>query len=165
MIIAEEKDDGTAVEMIDEGDTGIGTDLGATGGQKVGATVKETGARPKEKGLGTSTTEKKDKKKGKDDRQMDTVKSTDPDTTDTIRDDDLHTVETIETETEVEETESIEEMPVEAKGDDSGPRRSQKDRKVPQRLGLYYTHQITNRPVDRRLQTLQMLLGTGILMN
>ena len=127
MIIAEEKDDGTAVKMIDEGDTGIGTDLGATGGQKIGATVKETGlgARPKENDLGTATTEKKDKKKGKDDRQMDTVKSRDPDTTDTIRDDDLHTVETIETETKVEETESIEEMPVEAKGADSGPRRSQ----------------------------------------
>ena len=50
--IADEKDDGTAVVMLDESDTGIGTDLGATGGQKkVGATVKETdkGARPKEK--------------------------------------------------------------------------------------------------------------------
>ena len=31
------------------------------------------------------------------------------------------------------------------------------------RLELYYTHQIMSRPVDRRLQTLQMLLGSGVL--
>ena len=49
--IAEKKDDGTAVEMTDEGDIGIKTDLGATCGQKVGATVKEIGlgARPKKR--------------------------------------------------------------------------------------------------------------------
>ena len=136
LIIAEEKDDGTAVEMLDERDIGIGTDDRCyrwTEGWSY-CKVKEIGlgARPKEKGLRTATTEKKDKNKGKDDRHMDTVKSTDPDTTDTIKDDDLHTIETIETETEVEETESIEEMPVEAKGADSGPRRSQRNRKVPQ---------------------------------
>ena len=50
-----------------------------------------------------------------------------------------------------------------AKSADSELRRSQRDREVPQRLGLYYTHQITNRPVDRRLQTLQTLIGSGIL--
>ena len=52
--IAEEKDNGTAVVTLDESETGIGTDLGATGGQKkLGATVKEIGlgTRPKEKSL------------------------------------------------------------------------------------------------------------------
>ena len=50
--ICEEKYDWTAVVMQDESETGIGTDLGATGEKKKdGATVKETGlgTRPKEK--------------------------------------------------------------------------------------------------------------------
>ena len=93
--IAQEKDDGTAVVMLDESETGIETDLGATGGQKkLGATVKETGlgTRPKEKkNIETPATEKKDKK-GKIGRKMDTVKTTDPVTIE-VTDDDLHTVE------------------------------------------------------------------------
>ena len=68
----------------------------------------------------------------------------------------------IEADKEAEEPESTEVIP-EAKGADRGIRPSQRHRKVPQRLGLYYTHQITNRPVDRRLQTLQTLIGSGIL--
>ena len=162
--IAEEKDDGTAVVMLDEIETGIGTDLGAFGGQKkLGATVKEIGlgTRPKEKIIETAATELKDKKKGKIGRKMDTVKTTDPVTIE-VTDDDLHTVEVIEADKEAEEPDSTEVIP-EAKGADRGLRRSQRDRKVPQRLGLYYTHQITNRPVDRRLQTLQTLIGSGIL--
>ena len=58
--IAEEKDDGTAVVILDESETGIGTDLGATGGQrKLWANVKETGlgTRPKEKIIETAATE------------------------------------------------------------------------------------------------------------
>ena len=92
---------------------------------------------------------------------MDTVKTTDPVTIE-VTDDDLHTVEVIEADEEAEEPEPTEVIP-EAKGADRGLRRSQRDRKVPQRLGLYYTHQITNRPVDRRLQTLQTLIGSSIL--
>ena len=92
---------------------------------------------------------------------MDTVKTTDPVTIE-VTDNDLHTVEVIEADKEAEEPESTEVIP-EAKGADSGLRRSQRDRKVPQQLGLYYTHQIANRPVDRRLQTLQTLIGSGIL--
>ena len=162
--IADEKDAGTEVVMLDESETGIGTDLGATGGQKkLGATLKETGlgTRPKEKIIETAATELKDKTKGKVGRKMDAVKTTDPVTIE-VTDDDLHTVEVIEADEEAEEPESTEVIP-EAKGADRGLMRSQRDRKVPQRLGLYYTHQITNRPVDRRLQTLQTLIGSGIL--
>lgn len=43
------------------------------------------------------------------------------------------------------------------------PRRSQRDRKPPKRFESYYMHQITSRPLDRRLQALQKLLGSGIL--
>ena len=162
--IAKEEDDGTAVVMLDESETGIGTNLGATGGQKkLGATVKETGlgTRPKEKNIETAATKKKDKKEGKVGRKMDTVKTTDPVTIE-VTDDDLHTVEIIEADEEAVEPESTEVI-TGAKSADSGLKRSQRDRKVPQRLGLYYTHQITNRPVERKLQTLQTLKGSGIL--
>ena len=42
-------------------------------------------------------------------------------------------------------------------------RRSKRDRKLPKRFDSYQMNQITSRPLDRRLHSLQILLGSGIL--
>ena len=140
------------------------TGLGLTGFKKgnTGTTVKTAGlgARPKEKGL-VVTTIKKGTKERKSTGKKDTTHAIDPGITETLEDNDLQTADK-EPETEVEETESLEDEREEANRPLQELRRSQRERKLPQRLGLYYTHQITHKPVDRRLQTLQMLLGTGV---
>lgn len=41
-------------------------------------------------------------------------------------------------------------------------RRSTREKHPPKWLDKYQVNQITNRPVSRRLQTLQMLLSTGV---
>ena len=107
------------------------------------------------------TTIKKGTKERKSTGKKDTTHAIDPGITETLEDNDLQTADK-EPETEVEETESLEDEREEANRPLQELRRSQRERKLPQRLGLYYTHQITHKPVDRRLQTLQMLLGTGV---
>ena len=69
-----------------------------------------------------------------------------------LDDGDPHTDDTKEPEAEVEE------------GATGGilPRRSTRERKKPKRFDSYIMHQVTSRPVDRRLQTLQSLLGSGV---
>ena len=110
------------------------------------------------KDLGAKAKEKKDEKKPEDsDSHKDTTKSKVIASTDetevTDRDDIVpHTVEPPEEEAEVDEGETGEVL----------LRRSKRDRKPPKRFESYHMHQITTRPVDRRLQTLQMLLGTGV---
>ena len=42
-------------------------------------------------------------------------------------------------------------------------RRSKRDRKLPKRFDSYQMNQITSRPLDRRLHSLQILIGSGIL--
>lgn len=42
-------------------------------------------------------------------------------------------------------------------------RRSKRDRKPPKKFESYQMHQITNRPHDRKLETLHKLLGSGVL--
>ena len=42
------------------------------------------------------------------------------------------------------------------------PKRSTREKKKPKRFDSYIMHQVTSRPVDRRLQTLQSLLGSGV---
>ena len=41
-------------------------------------------------------------------------------------------------------------------------RRSTREKRLPKWLDKYQVNQITDRPVSRRLQTLQMLLSTGV---
>ena len=42
-------------------------------------------------------------------------------------------------------------------------RRSTRERRLPKRFESYQMHQIVTRPIDRRLHTLQIILGSGIL--
>ena len=110
------------------------------------------------KDLGAKAKEKKDEKKPEDsDSHKHTTKSkviASTDETEVTDRDDIapHTVEPPEEEAEVDEGETGEAL----------LRRSKRDRKPPKRFESYHMHQITSRPVDRRLQTLQMLLGTGV---
>ena len=69
-----------------------------------------------------------------------------------LDDGDPHTDDTKDPEAEVEE------------GATGGilPRRSTREKKKPKRFDSYIMHQVTSRPVDRRLQTLQSLLGSGV---
>ena len=60
----------------------------------------------------------------------------------------------------------VEEKGTEVKGAEVGLRHSKRTIKLPERYDKYCRNQIKNRPIDRRLQTLQLLqilLGSGIL--
>lgn len=61
-------------------------------------------------------------------------------------------------------TDKTREADEEEKGATGGalPRRSTREKKKPKRFESYVMHQVTSRPVDRRLQTLQSLLGSGV---
>lgn len=123
---------------------------------------KDLDAKPKQAIVSTKDNKDTEKKKS-DSGLIDTVKHRKQDTTASNRDDDSHTDEEIEADDNGIEEESEEKTPVHDEGPAGVQRRSKRDRKPPKRLEMYYTHQITSRPVDRRLQTLQMLLGSGVL--
>lgn len=105
-------------------------------------------------------TEEKDKEKKTEETDTDITKSkvvhtaadTEEEEVDVNLETDPHTDETKEAEAEEE------------KGATGGalPRRSTREKKKPKRFESYVMHQVTSRPVDRRLQTLQSLLGSGV---
>lgn len=105
-------------------------------------------------------TEEKDKEKKTEETDTDITKSevvhtaadTKEEEVDVNLETDPHTDETREAEAEEE------------KGATGGalPRRSTREKTKPKRFESYVMHQVTSRPVDRRLQTLQSLLGSGV---
>lgn len=104
-------------------------------------------------------------KKSDSGSKKDTVESMDPDTTTIIEATDKDDTD-LQTETEVEKvTEGFitKTEETEVKGVEGELRRSRRNPKPPKRYDEYYMNLMTNRPVDRRLQTLQKLLGSGIL--
>ena len=138
----------------------------------------------KDKGLmskvtGTDTTKRKVVHTAADEEETDPhtddIEETDPhideiDETDPHADDietDPHTYEAEETDLHVDKNKEIESHEAEAeeeKGAVGGtlPRRSTREKKIPKKYDSYIMHQVTSRPIDRRLQTLQSLLGSGV---
>ena len=119
----------------------------------------------------------KDKEKKTDDADIDTTKSEVVKTAT----EDVH-LEEIDTQVEdIEETDVILEEPdpyiedaleTEEKTEDekgatgvSIPRRSTREKKKPKQFESYVMHQVTSFSVDKREQTLQNLIGSGILIN
>ena len=64
---------------------------------------------------------------------------------------------------EKDDNKTVEEEATEVEKGATALRRSKRDRKAPKRFESYQMHQITSRPLDRRLHTLQRLLGSGVL--
>lgn len=64
---------------------------------------------------------------------------------------------------EPQSDDTVETEEAEVEGAAGGLRRSKRVRKPPKKFEAYQMHLITNRPLDRRLETLQMLLESGVL--
>ena len=127
---------------------------------------KESGTVAREKEAeGRELAAIKSKKKPDDSSITDTVENTEQDTATIIEatdgnDTDLYTDSKLEKATE----EIIKEpKDTEVKLAEGGLRRSKRNPKPPKKFDEYYMNQMTSRPIDRRLQTLQKLLGSGIL--
>ena len=120
------------------------------------------------------STVEKDKEKKTDDADIDTTKSKVVETAT----EDVH-LEEIDTQVDdIEETDVIleepdphievtletEEKTEDEKGATGGPipRRSTREKKQPKRFESYVMHQVTSSSVDKRVQTLQNLIGSGI---
>ena len=119
------------------------------------------------------STLKKDKEKKKtDDADIDITKSKVVETaTDVhLEDTDTHVNETEETDVILEEPDPHIEHTIETeeKAEDEGatggqiPRRSTREKKKPKLFESYVMHQVTSSSVDKRVQTLQNLIGSGI---
>ena len=99
------------------------------------------------------------------DSHVDEIEETDPHVDD--KETDPHTYEAEETDLHVDENKGVESHEAEAeeeKGAVGGtlPRRSTREKKLPKKFDSYIMHQVTSRPINRRLQTLQNLLGSGV---
>lgn len=119
-----------------------------------------------------STLEKDKEKKKTDDADIDITKSKVVETATDVQleDTDTHVNETEETDVIVEEPDPHMEHTIETeeKAEDEGatggqiPRRSTREKKKPKRFESYVMHQVTSSSVDKRVQTLQNLIGSGI---
>ena len=149
--------------------------------KKIEKKVKEKEAE-NDKGMmskvtGTDTTKRKVVHTAADEEETDLhtdkIEETDPhvDEKEETHSDDIETDpqtnEAEEADLHVDENKEVESHEAEAEEEkgavgDPLPRRSTREKKIPKKYDSYIMHQVTSRPIDRRLQTLQSLLGSGV---